>query len=76
MQVIENCAAKRQVPARAARQTMPLYGTNGPAGSSGLASTAYRRYVVYQRKNGRKGRFFSNIGKTIRFPCPHDGLRL
>jgi hypothetical protein len=49
MQVIENCAAKRQVPARAARQTMPLYGTNGPAGSSGLATTAHRRYVVYQK---------------------------
>jgi hypothetical protein len=62
MQVIENCAAKRQVPARAARQTMPLYGTNGRAGSSRLASTAYRRYVVYQKKRPHRPLFLSLAG--------------
>jgi hypothetical protein len=60
MQVIENCAAKRQVPARAARQTMPLYGTNGPAGSSRLATTAHRRYVVYQKKAAARAFFFEH----------------
>jgi hypothetical protein len=49
MQVIENCAAKRQVPAHAARQTVPLGGNHGRDASAGAGQRGPGwQYGVYQ----------------------------
>jgi hypothetical protein len=49
MQVIDIYPAKRQVPAHAARQTMPLCGSIGRFGSPArMFGRPGARYVVYQ----------------------------
>jgi hypothetical protein len=48
MQVIDNYPVKRQVPAHAARQTMPLRGSIGVRIAGADPGRLGARYVVYQ----------------------------